>query len=206
MAILVGAGAFYAGRQSAILDLSNVTARWKEAEAKADANASERDTARKELDKLKGSLAPVSVQDVDRIRKLTAQVNSYRTLVENSRMEKVTNSMLSTVLSGPNARILPFKFVEPIAHAVVNLVMADGGQAVFVAANLSAEHTYQLWFVKKDKDDITRGQSFTATKDSTCLEFGAGTLVGVTQILVTEGATPNDDKPTSPAIMMLTVE
>jgi hypothetical protein len=206
IAIVVGAGAFYAGRQSAILDLSTVTAKWKEAEQKADAYASDRDAAKKELDKLKNSLAPVSVQDVDKIRKLTAQVNSYKNLVEGASMEKATNSRLAMVLSSPNARILPFTFVEPIAHAVVNLAMADGAKAAFVAANLPADHTYQLWFLKKDKDDITRGQSFTAAKDPTFLEFGAGTLTGVTQILVTEGAAANEDKPTSPAIMTLTLE
>lgn len=213
IAIVVGAGAFYAGRQSATLDLSKVTSKWKEAQKQADAYASERDTAVKELARLKGSIGSASfhtvdssMKEADRIRQLTAQVASYKNLVDKSRTEKSTASMLAVVLSSSNAKVLPFKFVEPIRNAVVNLAMAEGGEAAFIASSLPADHHYQIWFVKKDKADITRGQSFTASNEPTILELGAGTLTGVTQILVTEGEAAEGDKPSSPPVMTLALE
>jgi hypothetical protein len=213
IAIVVGAGAFYAGRQSATLQLSNVTSRWKAAQQQADMAAFERDAARKDLDNIRRSIGPTdlnnvasTIQDRDRIRELSAEVNNYRNLLERNKLEKSTDLALAALVSSPNARILPFKLNESLPHAAVNLAFAEGGQAAFVAANLPKEHHYQLWLIKKGKDDITRGQSFTSSADRTILELGAGTLTGVVQIIVTEEALSISEKPARPPIMVLSLE
>jgi hypothetical protein len=212
IAILVGAGAFYAGHQSATLQLSNITSRWKEAQQKADMAVAERDLARKDLENLRASIGSADLNSAasaikyrDRIRELSALVNSYKNQLDRTKLVKSSDSALAAVLSSPNVRVLPFKLLDPLPHAVVTLALAESGEAAFVAANLPKDHHYQLWFVKKDKNDITRGQSFTSTDERTILELSAGTLTGVTQITVTEEALSNADKPSGPPILVLSL-
>jgi hypothetical protein len=213
IATLVGVGAFNAGRQSATLQLSDLTSKWKDAQQQHDAAVAERDAARKELDKLKLLTKPAvldsaasTLKDRARISELNAQVNTLRRQMDGIKGEKSQASVLALILSSPGSRVLPFKLLDPLPRAVVNLAVTEGGDAAFIAANLPPANKYQLWFVKKDKDDITRGQSFTATADRTILELGAGSLTGVTQVLVTQEEPSDATKPTRPAVMTATLE
>ena len=216
VAVVIGLGAYYAGVQSASLQVAQLNSQLQRAEKEAPVTDPVAlppvYAAHRPAPVTAPPAGPVSSRDADQLREnlrtIQAQNDEYRTLLDLRDAEQTAGRSLLTALGVGHATLHPMKAANPAMPLVAYLVTAPGGRLVFVASVLppvEPGHQYQLWFYRKDDPSALRGPVFDL-KQPVAIDLNQVLPAAVDSIEITIEPTGGSEVPSTQAIATSTIE
>lgn len=197
--LLVGAGGWYAGKQTGRVDHQQLLAALTEAQRQV---ATLRVSVRQEIGRrrqleeaLNAAGTPNAAQQQDTLRQkvleLEAQVSGYRDVIARDQRALSDNVRLVSALSTPGIRLVPLKGLEYATHSVAYSLVAENDRVLFVASNLPPApkgRQYQLWLLRANDPKVVSAGVFSADDGRRALlEFNdPATVSNLTAVAVTE--------------------
>jgi anti-sigma-K factor RskA len=161
-----------------------VQLQWSEKERAYRAAVSERETALRDKDE---TLAAY----VNDIRRLTQQLDQYKTIVGSDRDQLKGRERLVALLSSPSLKFVTLRGTEKAGKAAGHAFVSLEAGIVFYGFNLPAlprDRTYQLWLIRGRAPAIVSGGLFTPDAHGTgWISFNETVLIpDITALAVTD--------------------
>jgi hypothetical protein len=209
VAVIVGACSYFAGLQSASLQVAQLTSQLERMQKDAGRGGTLAQAVVLPVSPSVPGAAPatpnagVAGSAGENVRRLEAQNTQYHTLLDRQDAEHSAGRSLLAVLAVAHSSLIPLQAAKPGAHKVVAyLLTAPGGRFVFVASSLpsvAAGHQYQLWFFRKDDPSPLRGPVFDI-RQPTAIDLNQVLPAGISSLQLTEEPSGGSDAPSSPPV------
>jgi hypothetical protein len=205
VAVIVGVSSYFAGLQSASLQVAQLTSQLHRLQKDAGTSGS-----RPQSNAAPVTTAPQTGADSasDYVRKLEAQNTQYHILLDRQDAEHSAGRSLLSALGVAQSRLIPMKAAEGGRLVIAYLITAPGSRFVFVASSLppvQSGHQYQLWFFKGKDAAALRGPVFDL-KQPTAIDLNQVLPSGISSLEITQEPTGGSDAPTGAPIASCSLE